>query len=483
MKKLLLSRNKASPEDIPAVERKPEPLPDFRQAAFSSCRHFLEDDSLDSSSRFTPSRKPKLHEMFPSPCSMVDYDSDTFFPSSPSVAAVTPAKPAVLLPANPTTPPAEPVQITPIPQKMKKVRRKKRSRILPDGVTLEQLAAFSASTSTPPEWAAHFKKADFGTDYTLRPRTERPRYDLQSEEAVVDTPGCQNRKKPKLKDGLVSPKPTTKRRAVYSRGPGRKVQRTTSSERAEEDVRARLELPAKMQKLISAASLANGVHCICSSSLDIGPQIECEKCGLWQHMFCMNMFGKDTDGYVCNHCNQSLAKKPYNPEEALKAFSAYASSLPVTKDEKDEQEDKPKELKDQKVLINEAKVEKVDKVLISKAPKRALSNLRRKPGRPARTDSLLKTKSIPSVLRGASVETAMTSEPETPPVMKERISYGRSDEAAPETFNQVFELKKQINLKIVQKRNKSPLLTANPLPEFNSIVIDKESSHPPKNVS
>lgn len=132
---------------------------------------------------------------------MVDYDSDTFFPSSPSVAAVTPAKPVVLLPANPTTPPAEPVQVTPIPQKTKKVRRKKRSLILPDGVTLEQLAAFSASASTPPEWAAHFKKADFGADYTLRPRTERPRYDLQSEEVVVDAPGCQNRKKPKLKVG------------------------------------------------------------------------------------------------------------------------------------------------------------------------------------------------------------------------------------------------------------------------------------------
>ena len=109
---------------------------------------------------------------------MIDSDSDSRGFSS-SVASVTPVKPVVLRVS--TTPPAEAVEVLPTPQKIKKVRRRKRNLLLPDGVTsLDHLA----STSTPLEWAAHFKKADFGTDYILRPRTERPRYDLQSDEAV-----------------------------------------------------------------------------------------------------------------------------------------------------------------------------------------------------------------------------------------------------------------------------------------------------------
>ena len=137
--------------------------------------------------------------MFPSPCSIIDSDSDSRVLSS-SVAPVAPVK-LVLPPILSTTPPAETVKVPPTPPKIKKVRRRKCTLriLLPDGVTsLDNLA----STSTPPEWAAHFKKADFGTDYTLRPRIERPRYDFPSDEAVdaaITAASCPSRRKSKVK--------------------------------------------------------------------------------------------------------------------------------------------------------------------------------------------------------------------------------------------------------------------------------------------
>ena len=80
---------------------------------------------------------------------------------------------------------------------------------------------------------------------------------------------------------------------------------------------------------VASSPVENGIHCVCSSFWDIGPQIECEQCGAWQHVFCMGMFGKETNGYACYSCNSDQVLPNADHQQALRAFSAYAFSLPV----------------------------------------------------------------------------------------------------------------------------------------------------------
>ncbi|XP_055341158.1 uncharacterized protein LOC129590143 [Paramacrobiotus metropolitanus] len=166
----------------------------------------------------------------------------------------------------------------------------------------DQIKAASSSSSI--DWATHFKRADFGPEYGFRPRRKLLKYSSQKK-------GWSKLRLTKMQQDKHMNETKEKKRP--GRKPGRKP---------------KIPLPEKPVKK-PRAKVDDAINCICMCCWDIGPQIECEQCGKWQHIMCVGVSDNDTDGYKCHVCDASRKLPLADSEEAYRAFTAYAMSLPV----------------------------------------------------------------------------------------------------------------------------------------------------------
>ena len=83
------------------------------------------------------------------------------------------------------------------------------------------------------------------------------------------------------------------------------------------------------KKSDNLANTTSQVHCVCSSTKDVGHMVECESCCQWSHCNCVSLSPSLASSYpfVCPFCIKSFFSQLSNMESEVVALSNRLASL------------------------------------------------------------------------------------------------------------------------------------------------------------
>ena len=100
--------------------------------------------------------------------------------------------------------------------------------------------------------------------------------------------------------------------------------RRSASNKQKEGVKSSKKSDVKSsQKSDNSANTTSQVHCVCSSTKDVGHMVECESCCQWSHCNCVSLSPSLASSYpfVCPFCIKSLFSRLSNMESEVVALS------------------------------------------------------------------------------------------------------------------------------------------------------------------